>query len=149
MMIAFKSLKITQATIFQKAPDWLPQALKFGVVGVLNTGVDWGLYALLSGGLLFRPAAAKAISYGAGVANSYLLNRKWTFSSTVELRRSFGLFLLANLGGTIINVGVMSFAIQVLRLPSVMALALATGITMIWNFLLGRNLIFREGTQVL
>ncbi|AQX55098.1 GtrA family protein [Priestia flexa] len=51
---------------------------KFSSVGVLNTVIDLSVYmVLLSFGMYYL--IAQWISYGAGVANSYTLNRKWTF----------------------------------------------------------------------
>ena len=55
------------------------QFLKFGLVGVLNTGVQYvvfvGLFRLLGVPMLL----ASGIGYCAGIVNSYFLNRIWTF----------------------------------------------------------------------
>ncbi|MBW5447293.1 GtrA family protein [Cohnella sp. CFH 77786] len=54
---------------------------KFGLVGLMNTGVDFAVFVTLVYGLAFPSVWAQVISYGCGVASSYLLNRKWTFAS--------------------------------------------------------------------
>ncbi|WP_315906738.1 GtrA family protein [Priestia koreensis] len=52
--------------------------LKFGLVGIVNTGIDFLLFTLLTlGG--FPYLLAQIISYSGGLANSYMLNRSWTF----------------------------------------------------------------------
>ncbi len=52
--------------------------LRFCVVGALNTGIDFSIFALLyHWGVPLLPA--HAFSYSCGIANSFLLNRKWTF----------------------------------------------------------------------
>ncbi|WP_210608330.1 GtrA family protein [Priestia flexa] len=51
---------------------------KFSSVGVLNTIMDLVVYMLLTSfGMYYL--VAQCLSYGTGVANSYMLNRKWTF----------------------------------------------------------------------
>ncbi|MFC4597017.1 GtrA family protein [Cohnella hongkongensis] len=52
---------------------------KYALVGGVNTGVDFAVFCALVYGLGVPSAGAQAASYAAGVANSYLLNRYWTF----------------------------------------------------------------------
>ena len=58
----------------------LAQFLRFGLVGVVNTATSYLVIRLLAdpAGL----ALASAFGYAAGVAQSFLLNRFWTFSTT-------------------------------------------------------------------
>ena len=52
------------------------QMVRFGIVGVLNTGITYAVYYALSG--LSEPAAW-AIGYAAGMASGLLVNTRWTF----------------------------------------------------------------------
>lgn len=52
---------------------------KFALVGVLNTGVDFAVFAVLALALRVPVPGAHALAYGAGVLNSYVWNRFWTF----------------------------------------------------------------------
>ncbi len=52
---------------------------KYALVGGLNTGVDFVVFCALIYGAGMDSIGAQTISYIAGVANSYLLNRYWTF----------------------------------------------------------------------
>ena len=52
---------------------------KYALVGGLNTGVDFAVFCALVYGLGMPSAGAQAIAYLTGTANSYLLNRYWTF----------------------------------------------------------------------
>ncbi len=70
---------------------------KYTLVGGLNTGVDFAVFCALEYGVGMGSVWAQTISYIAGVANSYLLNRYWTFQvkdkrSMAELMR----FILIN-----------------------------------------------------
>ncbi len=86
------------------------QFLKFGAVGILNTGVDLAVLnaeTLLSGvkeGAGY--AVQKGLSFLAAVACSYLLNRHWTFRSEGESARGgrFGHFVGVSLIGALVNV---------------------------------------------
>ena len=51
---------------------------RFGLVGVSNTAVDFAVFFLLTAAGA-KAAVAQAIAYGAGMANSYIWNRRWTF----------------------------------------------------------------------
>ena len=52
---------------------------KFALVGMLNTGVDFAVFIVLVYGLGIAALGAQIASYLCGVANSYWLNRRWTF----------------------------------------------------------------------
>jgi len=52
---------------------------KFALVGIVNTGVDFAIFVLLVYALGVPAWLAQIVSYGGGVANSFWLNRRWTF----------------------------------------------------------------------
>ena len=125
---------------------WLKQAVKFGAVGVLNTLIDLGLYFVLTRwlGMAGLPVAAKAISYSAGILNSFLWNRNWTFRSQASPWKTLVPFVLVNLVGLGLNTGSMQLGLNVLRLPELVSLGLATGFTLAWNFVLSKFVVFRK-----
>ena len=127
------------------SPLWLRQALKFLVVGVSNTLLDASLYFLLTRGLGFsrRRTLAKALSYGAGVLNSFYWNRAWTFKTQASLRALFP-FGLVNLVGLGLNAGVMALCLNVFQIHEGLALVLATGAAFFWNFVASKRLVFRR-----
>ena len=60
----------------------LIQFIKFGIVGVSNTAVDWIVYYIIAGFIITASDArptVKAISFIVAVLNSYLWNTIWTF----------------------------------------------------------------------
>ncbi|WP_256759815.1 GtrA family protein [Cohnella sp. WQ 127256] len=83
---------------------------KYTLVGGLNTGVDFAIFCLLVYGLSMGSIGAQLISYLAGVVNSYLLNRYWTFQ--VKSKRSMTELI------RFILVNVLSFAAATLVLLS-------------------------------
>ena len=127
-------------------PVWLEQAVKFLSVGVLNTALDVGLYFVLTRwtGFAAFKTLAKGISYGVGILNSFYWNKSWTFKSDAATVTAFMPFLLANLAGLAINVGVMHICLNALGLHEIVSLALATGSTFLWNFIISKFVIFKE-----
>lgn len=67
---------------------------RYGVVGI-TTNVTLYLLFILFLRLGFTPTVAAGLCYGLGVVMSYLLNRRWTFSSTDSHRRDLPKFFLA------------------------------------------------------
>lgn len=60
------------------------QAIKYGVVGASNTLITAAVIWLM---MRFTPASdvlSNAVGYAAGVLNSFILNRQWTFKSNVK-----------------------------------------------------------------
>ena len=86
------------------------QAVRFLVVGLLNTVVDLGVFYLLTLIPGMPDIAAKTISYILGICNSFVWNKLWTFGAKGSGRtgREFGLFFLVNLPPLIVNIVVFS-----------------------------------------
>ena len=64
----------------------LKKFIKFGTVGVLNTMVDWGVFFLLASLLSVNGYFSQFMAYVVATANSYILNRTWTFKSKSDKR---------------------------------------------------------------
>jgi putative flippase GtrA len=137
------------AEISGTRPKWLVQAVKFGAVGVLNTGIDLGLYFVFTRwlGLAALPVAAKSLSYSAGILNSFLWNKFWTFQSRAGTWATLVPFVLTNLVGLGINAGLLQVCLKTLHLPELVALMLATCTTLVWNFLISKFVIFKDTSQ--
>jgi putative flippase GtrA len=126
--------------------EWIEQGAKFILVGLMNTGIDIGLYFTLTRFLaIFAEAnvVAKAISYAAGVLNSYLWNRSWTFKSRDRSWKTFAPFMLSNLIGLSINAAVLWLGL-LLSIPEILALVIATSVTLVWNFIISKLVIFNR-----
>ena len=58
------------------------QAAKFLLVGVGNTAIDYVLFFVFFSLLDLDKNLAQVLSMGIAMANSYLVNRYWTFGKT-------------------------------------------------------------------
>ena len=119
--------------------------IRFGLVGVLNTAVDFGIFTLLTMVLDWNPIASHVISYSCGVINSYFFNRTWTFRRKEKSNAAeFTKFASVNL----ISLGVSSLAIYLLTsragLPVYAGKVLATFCSMAVNFAGSKLIVFRE-----
>lgn len=137
--------------LWLRTPTWFHQVVRFGMVGVLNTGVDLGSYWILTRFVAYfgnAPIFAKALSYILGVINSYIWNRSFTFRSPVRSPKRFVLFFLINLIAVGINSGIMALSLHVLALPEWAGLLIATAITMTWNFTTSKFVVFSEQVKI-
>lgn len=126
--------------------EWIEQGVKFLLVGMVNTGVDLGLYFLLTRyvtAFAGENLLAKGISYTAGVVNSYVWNRSWTFKVEGNSWRTFTPFALTSLIGLALNAAVLWVAMQ-FSVPEILALLIATGTVLIWNFIISKIWIFKR-----
>lgn len=95
------------------------QFIKFNIVGLTNTAVDFAVYFLLTDLAGLDYVLAQTISYAAGIANSYLWNTLWTFKK--EKRRTARealLFILVNLASYGVSVGVLALFKDVWGVPN-------------------------------
>jgi len=123
------------------------QFLRFCTVGLGNTAVDFSVFFLLNmGGLPYLPA--QVLSYSAGVANSYFLNRKWTFrmarkASVTEAAH----FIIVNLLSLLVTAGLLAILHEVNNLDLWLCKIVATGAGVVVNFLGNRLWVFAENQK--
>ena len=138
--------------IGKKAPV-LWQIAKFALVGVSNTAIDFGVLNLLAGITStfggFGIAAINIFSFLTALFNSYFWNKTWTFDSKKKNR--FLPFFVVTLVGIFINTATV-YILTNLVLPTVVAderlrpnvaKVFATALSMVWNFLGYKILVFK------
>ncbi|MBZ5761966.1 GtrA family protein [Rhizobium sp. VS19-DR104.2] len=86
------------------------QAVRFAIVGLVNTAV--GLVAIYATMYLLDtgPLAANAIGYAVGFTVSFSLNRIWTFNSSRSIRNVFSRYLGAAIFSYLLNLCIVYFA---------------------------------------
>lgn len=118
--------------------------IKFGLTGVMNTAVDFLVFTVLSW-IGINVYLSQTVSYAAGMLNSYIVNRSWTFASR---GRFFGSqlwrFILANLSLLLLSLFVLRLGVGTFGLSRMFAKLCTTGCTMILGFLVNRLWVFRE-----
>ncbi len=126
------------------------QALRFIVIGVSNTLVTLGIFALLAKVIGVPDIPANAIAYVLGIANSFVWNKYWTFGAGKSGKgwREFGFFFLVNLPPLVVNLVVftalnLGFKSESFLIREAETFAAAI-VAVVWNFLGSRYLAFRH-----
>ena len=118
--------------------DWLRnkwQLVKFQIVGVINTVIDYVVFNLLSWlGLGMFPA--QCLGYGSGLLNSYVMNKSWTFEQTSKSTFQQVLrFMIINLISFGINTAVLYACVQGLAMEKWLGKGIATVVTLAANYI--------------
>ena len=124
----------------------LKQALSFGLVGVVNTAIGFGVITLAQVVFGLHPVPSNVLGYAAGLTNSYLMNRAFTFrgsahSTGTALRflLAFGISYGANL---VVLLGLMRVSPEHALLWQAVAMVTYTAIF----FLISKLYVFRPQT---
>jgi len=107
---------------------------KYALVGVMNTGVDFAVFCVLVYAAGLGSAWAQPISYGAGIANSYFLNRVWTFQ--VKKRQQVGdivKFIVVNMLSFAAATAVL-LGLEYTGLEAAIAKACSVGVSLVVNY---------------
>lgn len=128
------------------SPTALPRWLRFGLVGIVNAGIDFGLFVLLHHGFDMAPLLAHAIGFAFAACNSYVMNKLWTFGDrdwSAKAASGAARFFAVALGGLLVGAAVIWILTP--PLPAIVSKALAIGATFVWNYQLSRLFVFRGG----
>jgi putative flippase GtrA len=145
------------------------KAISFGLVGVVNTVVDYGVFLLAraafdssaaalaafaslsalcacGNGTMFSLIAANTISWIVAVTGSYAMNSLMTFAAETgrKLRwRAYFAFVASGVAGWIANTATLLILAELLLLPVFLAKAAAVLASFIVNFSLSHFVVFR------
>lgn len=116
----------------------MAQFIKFAVVGVLNSGIQYLVFLFLFSVTGTQYLLASIIGYVAGMTNSYILNRKWTFGShNQKLLTELGRFVAVNLISLGVNLGLLfllvSTGVMVPQWAQVLAIVGSTLVNFVLN----------------
>jgi putative flippase GtrA len=121
------------------------KALSFGMVGIVNFAVDFGIFSFGYYVLKWPIITANVVSWAIAVSGSYVMNSLITFAaeSGRQLRlRDYVTFAASQIGGLVANTATV-FALAYF-MPVLLAKALAIGASFLVNFSLSHWLVFRR-----
>lgn len=121
------------------------QFLKFGVVGVIATFIDFGVLIALHEWFGVDPVPAAAVSFLVSLVFNYLASMRFVFTHREDLSkgREFAIFLVLSAVGFVANEFVMwggehlfeGLGVDYDGGPYYVAVKVfATGVVMLWNF---------------
>ncbi len=129
--------------------------LRFALVGMVNTGIDFGIYSLLilSG---LNPFIANIVSTSVGMGVSFVLNRRFTFNASMtNQKRQIALFLLVTISGLwllqpIVIYGFKSVVTDLLHVDghdtaiALLGKLLSIGVSLCWNYFWYSKYVFSK-----
>lgn len=111
---------------------------RFSMIGVINTLIDFTVFSILHSLFGVSYVLSQGLGYSIGVANSFILNKKWTFSDRKANKKSiheFFQFVVVNLISLIITMMAMNLLVESLNLNVYISKVLVTILAQVTNFL--------------
>lgn len=138
--------------IFSKVPI-LWQFSKFGLIGVANTVINFGVFNLFVyiSNLTSGPYVSlfSALAFCAALVNSYIWNSHWSFENkNPRTTEEFIVFFLVTFVGLAINTLIVTILVHsnpnATKLYDNFANLVATLVTMLWSFFGFKFIVFKE-----
>ncbi len=118
--------------------------VRFGIVGVSGTLIDFGVTWLCKEKLHWNKYLSNSIGFILAATNNYTWNRLWTFESqNSEIFREYGSFVLIALIGLGLNNFVTWLLHEKVHLNFYLSKLVAVGVVVIWNFSMNYVFTFR------
>lgn len=126
----------------------LAQIMKFGVVGVIATVIDFGVMIFLTEVFGINPVASATVSFTVSVIFNYLASMRYVFSHRegMSRQREFVIFIVLSIIGLAINDALMWVGTEMTPVDYRIVKVLATAVVMVWNFV-SRKIFLDGGTQ--
>ncbi|MBI2426779.1 MAG: GtrA family protein [Candidatus Kerfeldbacteria bacterium] len=129
------------------------QFVKFTIIGVVNTAIDFFSYLFLTRAFdFFREhfLVANLFAFLLAVSVAFVLNRRWTFRDTsTEVSKKFVKFFLVYSVGFGINQTALSVSVLIFGFHDLFGKLIALCANLGWNFLMTRHWTFRHVPKTL
>lgn len=129
----FSVLSFQLSSFFEKA--FILKFLRFCVVGVTGTVIDFGLTWICKEKFKIPKFIANAIGFVVAATSNYFLNRIWTWQSTNEqVGVEYFKFFTVSLIGLGLNTLILYIVHEKFKFGFYISKVFATGVVMLWNF---------------
>ncbi len=136
--------------------------IRFAIVGTIGAAVDFLSFNLFFGIFEFQAVTASILSFILALISNFILNRIWTFpdSRSKPIQSQMLQYGIVNLIGLLIRTPVfiwassaitvlilnsnLSFPIEPLQFANNLALAIAIGVVLFWNFFANRYWTYND-----
>lgn len=140
-------------SLYERWQVLVHEIAKFGVVGLINTVLHFGLFNLLTVRFGVGPLTSNGIAIAIAATSSYFMNREWTFRHRARrgLRREYSVFFILNGAGLVISEACLGFTHYVLgyqgQLAHNAALVAGVGLGTLFRFLTYKRWVFLAAEQ--
>ena len=114
----------------------LMQIIKFGIVGVVATVIDFGVLSFLKEVLSVDVLVASAISFSVSVIANYILSMLFVFQGSKDNKlKEFAIFVLLSVGGLLLNQLIMWIGTEFVSAYYLWVKLFATFFVPVYNFI--------------
>ncbi len=128
------------------------QFVRYVIIGVVNTALDFGLYAFLTRSFDFwmeHYLLANAVAFTIVVTWSFFWNKYWTFRNRdVRHAHQYAKFVFATLTGILIAESILYMGVAQFGFHDILSKVLAAPFVVVWNFLAYRLWAFRASRKM-
>lgn len=121
--------------------------IKFAIIGVLNTLVNWVFFYILNSiGVYYL--ISNIIAYSLATIHSYFWNSTWVFNynKRLEIKSSIK-FIILNLCGLALNTFILFLLVDFLNINKFISLIFATVLVTIINYIFNKMWVFRKKVE--
>ena len=121
------------------------QILTFSLVGIINTIITYAIFVILLKLFFVNYLISSGLGYCCGLANSYFMNRKFTFKITKKKSIGEGSrFIVVNVAALLINLLLMKIFVRGFEILPEIAQVIAIAGSYCTNFIGNKFWTFRE-----
>lgn len=122
--------------------------LKFGLIGILNTSITIGSYAVFVYIFNMNFIIANIIAYILGMINSYFWNKNWVFEVKESNTFTYVKFIVVNVGMLGFNSLGLYILVSNFHINKMISQIIIVGASMFLNFILTKTWTFRSNKSV-
>jgi putative flippase GtrA len=120
-----------------KIKKLLEQLVKFGIVGVIATLLEWIIFYICTNQLKIHYSISTIIGFSISTIFNYWASVKWVFDVNKEKseKLNFILFVVLSIVGLGLNELILWICIEKFAIYNMIGKVIATGIVMVFNFI--------------
>jgi putative flippase GtrA len=122
------------------------KAASFGLVGIVNSAVDFGVFSFAYYYLALPIVAANTLAWIVAVTGSYIMNSTITFAAESGRRlalKPYFAFALSQVAGFFANTGTVWCLVELVHVPAWAAKVAAIAVSFAVNFSLSHLVVFK------
>ena len=143
----YNTINLFKIVILSHLSPIIQQFFRYVSVGLINTGLDFGIYTALTRGFAFWKEHylwANAIAFLIVVTWSFFWNKYWTFNNRERKHPTqYMKFVFTTLIGISIAEGVLYIGVEVFSFYDLISKIIAAPLVVLWNFSMYRMWVFR------
>ena len=120
------------------------QLIRFILVGIVNTGIGYGIIFGCMYWVGLSPELSNVIGYMIGLVASYLLHRSYTFRSTQQRRTEFINFFIVFLIAYFANLATLIVLVRAAGVYAGLSQVIAGAVYVGTSYLLNKYYVFRS-----